>query len=444
MRGWLSGGFPASSWSGGGGASWANVFHHTGRSTGVGHRTAAAVRRARSTWHAACWALLLVLGQSLWSRSGAAQESPEIHGFVSQGFILTSKNEFLAKSKHGSVEFSEAALNFTHSPTERLRLGFQLFAHELGPTGNYQPQFDWYYLDYRFADWLGVRVGRTKMPFGLYNEVNDIDVARVPILLPQSIYQLDHREFIYAQTGAELYGEVKLGPAGALEYRAYGGTLSLEGAPPPSPVIQQANTRVAYVYGGRLLWLTPLDGLLAGMSGQALRLDSDISFDPALQAAFEGLGLLTPGVTYPTPVKWRVRRWVASLQYAAHDLDVSAEYSRWTGAFLNSPGPLLTPHIVNERYFVMASYRIAPWFTPGAYYAALFTNVEDRNERGRYQHDWAVTTRFDLNAHWILKLEGHLMRGSAYLDDRRLNDGLGTEELPQAWGAFLVKTTAYF
>ena len=196
----------------------------TGRSTDVGHRTAAAVPRARGALHRACWTLLLVLGQSSWSVSAEAQDaaiaagpSVDIHGFVSQGFILTSENEFLAKSKGGSFELSEAAVNITHSPLENLRLGFQLFVHELGPTGNYQPQFDWYYLDYRFADWLGVRVGRTKMPFGLYNEVNDVDVARVPILLPQSIYQVDHREFIYAQTGAEVYGDVQIGPAGALE-----------------------------------------------------------------------------------------------------------------------------------------------------------------------------------------------------------------------------------
>lgn len=412
----------------------------------MGHRTAAAVPRARSARHRACWALLLALAQVLWSRSGAAQASPvEIHGFVSQGFILTSENEYLAKSKDGSVEFSEAAVNLTHSPMENLRLGFQLFAHELGPTGNYQPQFDWYYMDYRFADWLGLRVGRTKMPFGLYNEVNDIDVARVPILLPQSIYQVDHREYIYAQTGGELYGDVHLGAAGSLEYRAYGGTLSLEGAPPPPPGVLETNGSVAYLYGGRLLYMLPVDGLLAGVSGQSLRLDSDIAFDPALQAGLEGLGLLTPGVTYPTPIKWRVRRWIASLQYAAHDLDVSAEYSRWYGAFINSPGPLLLPpHIVNERYFIMASYRIAPWFTPGAHYSAYFANVENRDALGQYQRDWAVTTRFDLNAHWILKLEGHLMRGTGRLDNRALNDGRPTDTLPQNWAAFLIKTTAYF
>ena len=80
---------------------------------------------------------------------------------------------------------------------------FQLFAHDLGPLGNYSPQFDWYYVDYRFFDWLGIRAGKTKLPWGLYNEANDVDAGRVPILLPQSLYPVANRESLFAQTGAE-------------------------------------------------------------------------------------------------------------------------------------------------------------------------------------------------------------------------------------------------
>src|SRR5687768_12660390 len=70
----------------------------------------------------------------------------EIHGFVSQGFILTVGNEYLANgSTSGSFEFSEVGLNFTKSLTETLSLGAQLFAQDLGARGNYTPTFDWFY-----------------------------------------------------------------------------------------------------------------------------------------------------------------------------------------------------------------------------------------------------------------------------------------------------------
>ena len=57
--------------------------------------------------------------------------------------------------------------------------------------------------DYRFKDWLGIRAGRVKIPFGLYNDSSDVDSARVPILLPQSLYPTLNRDFLLAQTGGQ-------------------------------------------------------------------------------------------------------------------------------------------------------------------------------------------------------------------------------------------------
>ena len=109
---------------------------------------------------------------------------PEIHGFVSQGYIRSLSNNWLtaSDSSRGSFEMSEMGLNFTQTLSENLRAGIQLFSRDLGPLGNYSIKADWYYLDFRWADWLGARAGRTRLPFGLYNETNDIDSARVPIL----------------------------------------------------------------------------------------------------------------------------------------------------------------------------------------------------------------------------------------------------------------------
>ena len=41
--------------------------------------------------------------------------------------------------------------------------------------GNYDVKLDWFYLDYHFSDAFGIRAGRTKLPFGLYNEFADVD-----------------------------------------------------------------------------------------------------------------------------------------------------------------------------------------------------------------------------------------------------------------------------
>jgi hypothetical protein len=367
----------------------------------------------------------------------------EIHGFASQGFILSTKNNYLAQSKRGSPEFTEVGLNFTKSITDDVRVGMQLFARDLGPQGNYQPQFDWFYLDYHFRDWLGFRAGRTKIPFGLYNEQQDVDMARVPILLPKSVYDVQNRSFLLAQTGAELYGNVQLAAAGELEYRIYGGTIHVDLNQAPNSFVSITKFEVPYVFGGRVMWLTPVTGLQAGFSAQVLRLDTDYLFSPAFVAL---LPTAPPGFDGKVPTKLSLKLWLASIEYSAYDWLFAAEYGRWTGDIdSGAPGVYPSSHTVNERYYVLAAYHVLSWLTPGVYYAGLYVDVNRRAGKENFQHDVAVTLRFDLTAHWLVKLEGHLMHGTYGLNESRdLNDGKELRDLTTNWTVLLLKTTGYF
>jgi hypothetical protein len=379
---------------------------------------------------------LLVLGVLSISSSAAAVElgakddpsSLRIHGFVSQGAMLTTKNDYLVPdSTSGSFRLSEVGINFTKGLTDKLRVGVQLFAQNFGWAGNFNVKADWFYLDYRYNNWLGFRAGRMKIPFGMFNEVNDIDSARVPILLPQSVYPLQTRAFLFAQTGLELYGFVRSESLGALDYRLYGGTIFLDPSsliPPGSGLQVQFN--VPYLAGGRILWETPLEGLRIGGSLQVLRLDTTAFLPNAMTGVIENHTLL----------------WVGSAEYALGDMTLTAEYSRWhTKQESNLPGNTLSN--VSERGYGMCTYRATPWFHPGIYYSALFPDVDNRKGRANMQHDVAAILRFDVTAHWIVKLEGHFMSGTAGLTDP-LRIGPPIEGLAQYWRALLVKTTAYF
>jgi hypothetical protein len=355
--------------------------------------------------------------------------SVEIHGFASQGFILTSSNNYLAdNTTHGSFQYSEIGLNFTKPLVDKLSLGLQLFAQDLGPTGNYDAKMDWFYLDYHWQDWLGFRAGRVKIPFGLYNEINDVDSARTAVLLPQSVYPIANVNYLLAQTGAELYGYLGLHAAGALDYHAYAGTILVDTLVPPGSPYQVVDLNVPYVTGGRLLWETPLQGLRVGGSLQVLRIDATLLANAMLVS-----------------VKIPAILWVASAEYAVHNLVFSTEYSRWyvksdsTNATLFPASPI----VASERGYAMVTYRAAPWLQPGVYYSLLFPNIDDRSGRENMQHDVATTVRFDLNSNWLVKLEGHYMSGTAGLTSS-LNNDTPLNALVRNWGVFLVKTTAYF
>src|SRR3712207_689883 len=103
------------------------------------------------------WTIGTVVLLALYTPGAAAQGEPngqflglQAHGFASQGFLLTTGNEYLVTdSKKGSFQFSEVGLNFTRDLTERLRFGAQFLAQNFGPAGSYTPKVDWFYLDHR-------------------------------------------------------------------------------------------------------------------------------------------------------------------------------------------------------------------------------------------------------------------------------------------------------
>ncbi len=354
----------------------------------------------------------------------------QIHAFVSQGYIRSTKNNYLVEdSTRGSFEFTEVGINFTQLLTDNLRTGIQVFARQLGKDGDFRARMDWFYLDYRFADWLGIRAGRTKIPFGLYNEVNDIDSARVPILLPQAAYPILNRNLLLAQTGAELYGYLGLDIAGGLEYRFYGGTLFADQPVLPAGTVLN-KFEVPYLAGGRVMWETPV-GLRLGTSVQVLRFNLNATVVPGAAGA--------PATPLEEDVPFQL--WLVSAEYALHDLLLAGEFGHWHADVDLTGAPQTS--ITNQRFYGMASYRASPWFAPGVYYSSLLSDIHKPLTRDNYQHDFAATLRFDINSYWLVKLEGHYIDGTADVS-AALNGNATLEMLARQWFVFLVKTTAYF
>jgi hypothetical protein len=78
------------------------------------------------------------------------------------------------------------------------------------------------------------------------------------------------------------------------------------------------------------------------------------------------------------------------------------------------------------------------------YYSASFSDVEHRTDsRAGMSLNAALTLRFDINAHWLVKLEGHHVHGTAGLLST-LNDNTAPAALAKDWVVVLVKTTAHF
>jgi hypothetical protein len=374
----------------------------------------------------------------------------QIHGFVGEGAFISTSNDYIGVSTRGSVELFEAGLNVSKEITDRLRAGIQFYARDEGSLKDLPPRLDWAFLDYHWKDWLGFRAGVIKMPFGLYNEYADIDSARTAILMPQSVYSIRNRSALLAQTGFSIYGERELGEnAGSLEYQAWLGTLNIPGN---ALVVNNAtldNIDTKYVTGGQLFWHTPLDGLRIGGTFLRTSIDFYLTLDPATVAAIVMAGLAPADFTGAIEIYQRPdQQWIASAEYTHEDWLFAAEYSRVYGRQRsNVPSLLPTVETTSEHFYALATRRLFDWLEGGAYYSVLYPNVDDRHGHDKmrfpvktnaWQRDAAVTLRFDVNDHWLWKLEAHVIDGTA--------DVLGpqTGPLERYWALFLLKTTVTF
>ena len=144
--------------------------------------------------------LILFLAVRIFAQSDAVQ----VHGFISQGYMQSTENDFLGHTHEGTFEFNEFGINFSTELTDELRVGMQFFARDLGLLGNGELLVDWAYGDYKWKNWLGIRAGKIKMPLGLYNEYRDLDLARTNIFMPQGVYNETWRSTFNAIKGIDM------------------------------------------------------------------------------------------------------------------------------------------------------------------------------------------------------------------------------------------------
>lgn len=375
----------------------------------------------------------------------------EIHGFASQGFIQTTKeNNFpVSNSGKGSFNFNDFGINFSKQLTPDLRIGLQLLAMDRGNYGKDKITLDWAYGDYRLKDWLGFRAGKIKLPLGLYNESRDNDALRTFIFMPQNEYYEYERDSIMAIAGGSIYGSVPIGAAGALNYQVQVGTLPLTSdggtainysayisTSDATLKVDDISSTTAVVH--HLEWRTPVDGLRATFSG--------------LHTSFSGTA---HGTDANVTADWKydgLHRYIIGVEYTYNDLVLASEYQmddyRIMANYSDGSAPL-NLRLSSDGWYASATYRFTDWFELGGYYHETYGDRNNRdgmslvnvgyvaNDWNAWQKDTALTLRFDPVPNVVLKVEGHYDQGTWLLSETS-----GSEK--KDWYIFATKATVSF
>ncbi|MBU0994399.1 MAG: hypothetical protein KJ737_18050 [Proteobacteria bacterium] len=369
----------------------------------------------------------------LFSFQTAFAGNVDIHGFVSQGYLRSSDNNFLNDSNKGSFEFNEMGINFGYDTGSDVTVGAQLFARDLGDFGNDKVSVAWAFGDYKWKSWMGFRAGMMKFALGLYNTTRDIDSLRTTIILPQSVYNEWYRDVSQGTKGAQIYGHLSLGYAGLLDY-----TLQVSGTQVPidsgtakffldrnSTVTTLDAIDVDTTYGAALIWYTPLDGLLLGVSGFSTNAKYTVNNSTAV-------------IDNPD-----FRESILSVEYTLNRLTLASECmyttSRNNVYLLSNPSIILVDdeRIQNTNYYFSGAYRFTDWFEGGLYYSkseAFYNGTGPDNEL----KDICLSTRFDISPAMVFKLETHFMKGLFGVDPG--TDGTRDDK----WNLYAAKVSYTF
>lgn len=349
------------------------------------------------------------------ARANIVPDEIEFHGFLTQGFFHSSDNNIFGQSDDGITPgLTEIGLNSSYQPFDRLRFTAQGLYRRNGDVDRGSVR-----LDYGLADLtllndesrrIGIRAGRVKTPYGLYNETRDVSFTHPTILLPQGIYFDRSRTLLISSDGGSLYAEqrtrygdfffkfnVGVPSVDNNEMRANILGLAAKGELQAEPAFA---AQFSYeVNGGEYIFAVSYVNL-------------ELEYQPAAGEEFSN------GKVHLQPL-------VFSAQYNGEKFSLTGEYDyRWNSIseFTGSPPDFKS---VTESWYIQGGYQILPQLQANVRYDVLYNDKDDRGGQGvtafglpnhfAYANDWMFGLRWDLAASWMLRAEYHRVHGTAWL-----------------------------
>ncbi len=368
----------------------------------------------------------------------------QVHGFLSQGFTYTDHNQVFGTSEDGSLDFREMGLNGSVKLLPNLLISAQGLYRDAGASDDMGTRLDFAQVDYSspLLDStlvLGVRGGRVKVPFGLYNDTRDVLSTRPSVLLPQSIYfdTLALRQAMISADGGVMYSRYTYG-----EHR-FG--LELMTAEPRDGT------------GGATVFLTGIPGAQGELGGRPMFIG---------RAAYEwmgGRGRLMFSIvdldrdfrsasTVAPSGNIKVQYPLFSAQYNAEHWSLTGEYG-WIDSQRKGFMPVTLKN-TSENFYLQGEYRFTQAISGVLRYDVFHVDRNDRDGKSLsrmtglprhqfYARDLTTGVRWEFAHNFLLAADYHYINGTAWLnttDNPDLLSGVGDSD----WNLFTTMLSFRF
>jgi hypothetical protein len=401
-------------------------------------------------------ATLLIVG-SLTSAWADDNGSLRTQGFVNQRLSESSNgnNFFGDTSGRLSSDFTEIGGGVSWRPFSRWLLAGQAIYRRGGRSEADRLETDYGYAAYTplasEAGHVTVKLGKIKVPYGLYNELRDNPMTRPGILAPQSIYLDSLRHLNQSAIGLHLEAESMLGDD------SY--TLRLSQI---KPDVSGENT--AWSLLGNRSAPFGFQGTLHTRDNEAyasqLAYDHDGGKLRALVSHAQGKAHYQPGGgDLWSGGEFNFAFSALSLQWNGEQVSLSSELARndFHRHFDSAILPTADSRDIGTSCYAQAQWRFAPRWEGLLRYDVNITDNHDPDgsvfqaSTGqpawlRFAKDWTLGARYRPDHHWLLAGEVHRVHGAVWLPpvDNLSNGQYLPANTSPWWNLFLLQATYQF
>jgi hypothetical protein len=309
-----------------------------------------------------------------------------INGFGTWAYGSSDGNYYLFSGPDGEYENMSAALTFIGKPYEDVTIFVQPnfeYSHE-----DFEVELGFAFVDWEITENFHLRAGRVRHPFGIYTEIFDVGTLRPFLNLPSAMYA--GKTVARAYNGLGINGKTFFGDAWGLEYDLYGGQIDLKSVL-PGAAGGMLEDSVRNTFGGRLILMTPVQGLRFGVSAysgeQEEVIDQEVTGTGGTQRVYALLA-----------------------EYLDQAWSVRSEWSRFDD-----------PSVTFYTFYLEIAYRLTEhWQMAGRWdcydanldlvsfgYPPAFQNMVEHE-------DLAVAINYWINPKAVFKLELHNLEGNRY------------------------------
>lgn len=371
-----------------------------------------------------------------------------IHGFLSQGYIKTTSNNYLGETTSGSFDFTEASLNLHYRPLNRVHFSTQMLHRNVGESETFV-SFDYAFVGINLftsenfeANYM---YGRTKIPWGLFHDSRDAPFSHLGILLDQAMYNEHYRTGILSLDGSKIdlklltnIGEFKFEWSYPHDIPASNGG-NIENPPDTPGVFESPYVEFDPIQAARLSYISPNNSISTAVSWIGSNRNYLEGYLPTYLATQKNNNAQHH---WAFSINYQAFRWQLCYETfkSIYNIDLLLTYDA------QIPDFSLNTKTIDKGYYLQASYQYSNNITIFSRFSKSSHNPSSSVQPQNYQKFIDYSSDITLGIDWylkqalVLKSEVHHISGGYFINPLEN----ANNDLKKNWNMLLLQIAYQF